>query len=144
MTEAARQRAQQLRAQNDSLDLRAPDFMAGVDEVGDGITLQVLSVYPSFALAHIYNCIAVRQIVPKGPGMTHLLWTFVGFTDENKAIPDGDERVRRHLRRCHGEHAAIRIDQRFEIGILHRVHPDMTSKKRFIASAWFSTYHSGR
>ena len=87
-------KAQNLRVDNDRLQLHAPDFIAGVDEVGDGITLQVLSVFPSFALAHIYNCIAVRQIVPKGAGMTHLLWTFVGFGD------DTPEMTRMRQRQC--------------------------------------------
>jgi phenylpropionate dioxygenase-like ring-hydroxylating dioxygenase large terminal subunit len=94
MTAENEYKSQNLRVHNDSLQLRNPAFMAGVDEVGDGITLQVLSVYPSFALAHIYNCIAVRQIVPKGPGMTHLLWTFVGFPD------DTPELLRMRMRQC--------------------------------------------
>jgi phenylpropionate dioxygenase-like ring-hydroxylating dioxygenase large terminal subunit len=87
-------KAQNLRVHNDALQLRAPDFIDGVDEAGDGITLQVLSVYPSFALVHIHNCIAVRQIVPKGPGLTHLLWTFIGFPD------DTPEMLRMRMRQC--------------------------------------------
>ncbi|HEX7055111.1 MAG TPA: Rieske 2Fe-2S domain-containing protein [Burkholderiales bacterium] len=94
VTAANDYKAQNLRVENEGLRLQAPELVAGVDEVGDGITLQVLSVFPSFAVAHIYNCIAVRQILPKGPGMTHLLWTFVGFAD------DTPEMVRRRQRLC--------------------------------------------
>jgi anthranilate 1,2-dioxygenase large subunit/terephthalate 1,2-dioxygenase oxygenase component alpha subunit len=94
VTAANDYKAQNLRVENEGLRLQAGNFLPGVDEVGDGITLQVLSVFPSFAVAHIYNCIAVRQIVPKGPGMTHLLWTFVGFPD------DTPEMTRMRQRQC--------------------------------------------
>jgi hypothetical protein len=44
-----------------------------VDEIGDGITLQILSVF-RISLQHL-NSIAVRLVLPKGP-TTELQWTY--------------------------------------------------------------------
>ena len=55
---------------------------AGFDEYHDGITLQILSVFPTFVLQQIQNAIAVRQIVPRAIDKTDLNWTYIGFTDD--------------------------------------------------------------
>ena len=53
-----------------------------MDEFGDGIKLQILTVFPNFVLQQIYNCLAVRQVLPKGPGAMELHWTYFGFADD--------------------------------------------------------------
>ena len=73
---------QGLRVDNAEYRLKDPSFLEGVDEVGDGITLQILSVFPGFVLGQIHNSIVVRQVVPKGMSLTHLNWTYIGFTDD--------------------------------------------------------------
>lgn len=65
-----------------SYRLRDPSLLDGVDEFGDRIQLQILSVFPNFVLQQIYNCLAVRQIVPRGPDRTDLHWTYLGFADD--------------------------------------------------------------
>ena len=62
--------------------LADPSILDGVDEFGDRIQLQILSVFPNFVLQQIYNCLAVRQIVPRGPESTDLHWTYLGFADD--------------------------------------------------------------
>ena len=62
--------------------LRDPSLLAGFDEFPDGITLQILSVFPTFVLQQIQNAIAVRQIVPRGAGRTDLNWTILGYADD--------------------------------------------------------------
>lgn len=57
-------------------------LLKGFEEFGDGITLQILSVFPTFVLQQIQNSIAVRQIVPRGVGKTDLHWTILGFADD--------------------------------------------------------------
>jgi anthranilate 1,2-dioxygenase large subunit len=62
--------------------LADPSLLQGFDEFHDDTTLQILSVYPTFVLQQIQNAIAVRQIVPRGPGKTDLNWTILGFEDD--------------------------------------------------------------
>jgi anthranilate 1,2-dioxygenase large subunit len=72
---------QQLRSDS-AYRLADPSLLEGFDEYEDGITLQILSVFPTFVLQQIQNAIAVRQIVPRAPGRTDLNWTYIGFADD--------------------------------------------------------------
>src|SRR5689334_18903318 len=66
--------------------LEAPQMLESVDEYGDGITLQILTVFPGFVLQQIMNCLAVRQVLPKGPGRTELVWTGFGYASDDAAM----------------------------------------------------------
>jgi anthranilate 1,2-dioxygenase large subunit len=72
---------QQLRSES-AYKLADPSLLQGFDEYHDGVTLQILSVFPSFVLQQIQNAIAVRQIVPRGIDKTDLNWTYIGFADD--------------------------------------------------------------
>jgi anthranilate 1,2-dioxygenase large subunit len=52
---------QQLRSESE-YKLADPSLLQGFDDYGDGVTLQILSVFPTFVLPQIQNAIAVRQI----------------------------------------------------------------------------------
>lgn len=73
---------QAIRSENDELKIEDLSMLESVDEIGDGIVLQILSVFPGFVLQQIHNCIAVRQIVPTGPDTTDLHWTYLGYADD--------------------------------------------------------------
>jgi anthranilate 1,2-dioxygenase large subunit/terephthalate 1,2-dioxygenase oxygenase component alpha subunit len=75
---------QALRAQNDSLKLEDLSMLRSVDEIGDGIVLQILSVFPGFVLQQIHNCIAVRQVLPTGVDRTDLHWTYLGYAGDSE------------------------------------------------------------
>jgi len=68
--------------------LEAPQLLESVDEYGDGITLQILTVFPGFVLQQIMNCLAVRQVLPKGPGRTELVWTAFGYASDDAAMTE--------------------------------------------------------
>ena len=74
-------RQQQIRSQSD-LRLKDPSLLDTVDEFEDGIVLQILTVFPGFVLQQIHNCLAVRQVLPRGAGATALNWTYIGFRDD--------------------------------------------------------------
>jgi anthranilate 1,2-dioxygenase large subunit len=63
--------------------LADPSLLQGFEEFADGITLQILSVFPTFVLQQIQNSIAVRQIVPRGTGKTDLHWGILGFVEDS-------------------------------------------------------------
>ncbi len=73
---------QGIRSESGDYRLADPGMLEGRDEFGDGITLQILSVFPGFVLQQIQNSIAVRQVLPKGIQSTDLNWTYLGFTDD--------------------------------------------------------------
>ena len=68
--------------------LHDASILAGTDEFGDGITLQILSVFPGFVLQQIQNSIAVRQILPRGTAQTELNWTYLGFEGDTPELRD--------------------------------------------------------
>ena len=75
---------QGLRSGNDRYRLKDPSVLAGFEEYGDGITLQILSVFPGFVLQQIQNCLAVRQVLPRGTERADLHWTYIGYTDDTR------------------------------------------------------------
>jgi anthranilate 1,2-dioxygenase large subunit len=66
--------------------LEDTSVLAGTDEFGDGVTLQILSVFPGFVLQQIQNAIAVRQILPNGTHETELNWTYLGFESDTPEL----------------------------------------------------------
>ena len=87
-------REQGIRSEKDRYRLVDPSLLDSVDEWGDGIQLQILTVFPGFVLQQINNCLAVRQVVPKGVGDMELHWTYFGFAD------DSDDMRRRRLKQA--------------------------------------------
>src|SRR5213079_158691 len=84
--EGAAYREQGLRADHDGYRLADPSLLDTVDEFGDGIKLQILTAFPNFVLPQIGNCLAVRQVLPKGAGAMELSWTYFGFADDTPAM----------------------------------------------------------
>lgn len=66
--------------------LEAPELLEQVDELGDGVSIQILSLFPGFVLHQIRNSLAARQVVPKGVARTELHWTLFGFADDDPAM----------------------------------------------------------
>ena len=81
----------EVRSDNNEVRLADPELLEGIDEFGDGITLQILTIFPGFVLQQVRNSLAVRQLLPKGTDRSDLVWTYIGF--EN----DDDEMDRRRL-----------------------------------------------
>ena len=79
-------RDQGIRSEQDGFRLNDPSLFDGVDEFDDGIKLQILTVFPNFVLQQIQNCLAVRQILPKGRDSMELHWTYFGFADDDHAM----------------------------------------------------------
>lgn len=75
---------QQIRSDQDGrFALADPSVLESVEEFGDHIQLQILSVFPGFILQQIYNCLAVRHVVPRGVDKMDLVWTYFGFEDDS-------------------------------------------------------------
>ncbi len=78
-----------MRSANEGYALEAPrELLGNIDEFGDGIGLQILTVFPGFVLQQIRNCLAVRRVVPLGLDRTELVWTCFGFTTDDDALTE--------------------------------------------------------
>ena len=78
-------------AGNQAFALEKPEVLQQVDEFGDRVSIQILTLFPGFVLHQIRNSLAARQVVPKGVDRTELHWTLFGFAD------DDGEMTRRRL-----------------------------------------------
>jgi phenylpropionate dioxygenase-like ring-hydroxylating dioxygenase large terminal subunit len=66
--------------------LEDTEVLQQVDEFGDRVSIQILSLFPGFVLHQIRNSLAARQLVPKGVGRSELHWTLFGFEDDDEAM----------------------------------------------------------
>jgi anthranilate 1,2-dioxygenase large subunit len=73
-----------LRSKSD-YSLADPTLLDGFSEVGDDVTLQILSVFPGLVVQQIQNAVAVRQILPRGVERTDLNWIYLGFEEDTPA-----------------------------------------------------------
>src|SRR6266702_2166256 len=77
-----------MRSASGGYALEAPQMLESVDEFGDGVTLQILTVFPGFVLQQIMNCLAVRQVLPKGVNRTELVWTAFGYASDDEKMAE--------------------------------------------------------
>jgi anthranilate 1,2-dioxygenase large subunit len=68
--------------------LRDSSVIESVDEYGDGVSLQLLSIFPAMVLQQIRNTIAVRVVRPRGIGKTELEWIHLGFDTDDEAMTE--------------------------------------------------------
>jgi anthranilate 1,2-dioxygenase large subunit/terephthalate 1,2-dioxygenase oxygenase component alpha subunit len=66
--------------------LENAEVLDQLDEFGDRVSIQILSLFPGFVLHQIRNSLAARQVVPKGIERTELHWTLFGFADDDEAM----------------------------------------------------------
>jgi terephthalate 1,2-dioxygenase oxygenase component alpha subunit len=81
-------RQQALRSNKEGYRLEDSSVVEAVDEFGDGITMQILTVFPGFVLQQHLNSIAVRQLLPRGVDRSELVWTILGFEDDDAAMTE--------------------------------------------------------
>ncbi len=120
--------ASSLRSHNDGLALEDPSILQWHDEFGDGVSVQILSTYPSFVLHQIANSLATRQLLPKGPGQADLVWTYFGFED------DDEQTLRRRLAQANlaGSAGMISVEDAAVCEMMHRAMGDGEEGASFI------------
>jgi anthranilate 1,2-dioxygenase large subunit len=71
-------------------DFRLQDssVVESVDEYGDGVSLQILSIFPGMVLQQVRNTIAVRVVRPRGVDKTELEWIHLGFDTDDEAMTE--------------------------------------------------------
>ncbi|WP_017727645.1 aromatic ring-hydroxylating dioxygenase subunit alpha [Halalkalibacterium ligniniphilum] len=74
---------EKVRSYKSKYTLDDPSLLDGRPEFDDGITLAIQSIFPGMVLQQIGNALAVRQLLPKGTGKSELVWTYIGFEDDD-------------------------------------------------------------
>ena len=68
--------------------LQDNSVVESVDEYGDGVSVQILTVFPGMVLQQVRNTIAVRVIRPRGVDKTELEWIHLGFDSDDEAMTE--------------------------------------------------------
>jgi anthranilate 1,2-dioxygenase large subunit len=76
-----------LRSESD-LRLHDNSVIDSVDEYGDGVSVQILTVFPGMVLQQVRNTIAIRVVRPRGVDSTDLEWIHLGFDDDDEAMTE--------------------------------------------------------
>ena len=85
--EDADYKAAALRSDSD-LKLEDNSVVESVDEFGDQVSVQILTVFPNMVLQQVRNTIAVRVIRPRGVDKTELDWVHLGFENDDAAMQE--------------------------------------------------------
>jgi salicylate 5-hydroxylase large subunit len=85
--------------------LKDPSMLQPVREYPE-YTIVLMTMWPNLIIQQQSNTLAMRQLVPKGPGAFELAWTFFGYAD------DDEEMTRRRLRQANlmGPSGFVSID----------------------------------
>ena len=79
---------EKVRSLNDQYKLADPSMMKHELELGDTITNSIQTVFPTLVIQQILNALAVRQLIPRGVNKSELLWTVLGFEDDDAEIKE--------------------------------------------------------
>jgi anthranilate 1,2-dioxygenase large subunit len=79
---------EKVRSLQEQYKLKDPRMMEHKLELGDNITNAIQTVFPSLVVQQILNALAVRQIQPKGVDRTELVWTVLGFEDDDEKMKE--------------------------------------------------------
>ncbi len=76
----------EIQAAGKGFTLQGPQLLSPIKEFADPDTLVMQSIWPNIILQQQLNTLAVRQIVPRGPGAFELHWTCIGYADDDEAM----------------------------------------------------------
>ena len=68
--------------------LQDNSVVESVDEYGDGVSVQILTIFPGMVLQQVRNTIAVRVIRPRSVDKTELEWIHLGFDTDDEAMTE--------------------------------------------------------
>ena len=80
--------SEKVRSLKDEYKLNDSRMMEHKLELGDMVTNSIQSVFPTCVVQQILNALAVRQLVPRGPNSAELIWTILGFADDDREMAE--------------------------------------------------------
>lgn len=79
---------EKVRSLKDQYSLHDSTMMEHRLELGDNITNAIQTVFPTLVVQQILNALAVRQLIPRGPDRSELVWTILGFEDDDASMTE--------------------------------------------------------
>ena len=79
---------EKVRSLQDQYSLNDSTMMEHRLELGDNITNAIQTVFPTLVVQQILNALAVRQLIPRGPNQSELVWTVLGFEDDDASMTE--------------------------------------------------------
>ena len=79
---------EKVRSLQDQYKLNDSTMMEHRLELGDFVTNSIQTVFPTLGVRQILNALAVRQLVPRGVDRSELIWTVLGFEDDDAAMTE--------------------------------------------------------
>ena len=80
--------SEKVRSLKDQYKLNDVRMMEHKLELGDQVTNSIQTVFPTLVVQQILNALAVRQLIPKGVDRSELIWTVLGFEDDDAAMAE--------------------------------------------------------
>lgn len=77
---------EKVRSLNEQYSLEDAGFMEHHLELGDTVTNSIQTVFPTTVIQQILNALAIRQLVPRGVDRSELMWTILGFADDDSEM----------------------------------------------------------
>lgn len=82
---AGREKVRSLQEQYKLQDVRMMEHKL---ELGDYTTNAIQTIFPTTVVQQILNALAVRQLIPKGVDRSELIWTILGFEDDDAEMTE--------------------------------------------------------
>jgi phenylpropionate dioxygenase-like ring-hydroxylating dioxygenase large terminal subunit len=76
---------EKVRSLKEQYSLEDPSIMEHKLELGDTVTNSIQTIFPTLVVQQILNALAVRQLIPHGVDKSELVWTVLGFADDDEA-----------------------------------------------------------
>lgn len=70
------------------MKLAGPEMLQPVREFAGPETVVIQTIWPAVVIQQQSNTLAVRHIIPRGPGSYELSWTFFGYAGDDAAMTD--------------------------------------------------------
>ncbi len=75
-----------LRSYREGFELQDPNLLTPVREFPGAPTVVMQTLWPNLIVQQQSNTLAMRQMVPRGPGAHDLHWTFFGYADDTEEM----------------------------------------------------------
>jgi phenylpropionate dioxygenase-like ring-hydroxylating dioxygenase large terminal subunit len=75
-----------LRSYQAKYSLADPSLLKARQEFPDDITTSIHTIFPCLVVQRISNTLAARQFLPKGPDQFELIFTFLGYEDDDEEM----------------------------------------------------------
>jgi salicylate 5-hydroxylase large subunit len=84
----APQGAEEIKHNRPDLTLQGSEMLQPEREYPGDDTVVIQTIWPAVIIQQQSNTLAVRHIIPRGPGAYELSWTFFGYADEPAALTE--------------------------------------------------------